>query len=77
MKKKSVVILNSNSTTDDKEVHTIEFDGITIDIIGNEPTKREIEIFERGILYERELLWDESVNLVDYEVMRKLLRHKL
>lgn len=45
------VTLNSNFTTDDEPIHTIEFDGVVADIIGDEPSKREIEIFKRGILY--------------------------
>lgn len=68
------IILNSNSTTNGEPIHTIEFDGVVADIIGDEPTKREIEIFKIGILYERERLWDESENLVDDKVMRKLLK---
>lgn len=68
------ITLNSNFTTDDEPIHTIEFDGVVADIIGDEPTKREIEIFKIGILYERERLWDESENLVDDKVMRKLLK---
>lgn len=70
------ITLNSNCTTDDEPIHSIEFDGVVADIIGAEPTKREIEIFKIGILYERERLWDESVNLVDDKTMRKLLRYK-
>lgn len=70
------VTLNSNYTTEGEPIHSIEFDGVVADIIGTEPTKREIEIFKIGILYERERLWDESVNLVDDKVMRKLLRYK-
>lgn len=73
---KAKISLNSNLTTDDEPVHTIEFDGVIADIVGNEPTKREIEFFKIGILYERERIWDESANLVDIEVMRKLLKEK-
>lgn len=68
------ITLNSNYTTDGEPVHSIEFDGVVTDVIGAEPTKREIEIFKKGILYERERLWDESENLVDDKVMRKLLK---
>ena len=70
------ITLNSNCTTDNEPIHSIEFDGVVADIIGAEPTKREIDIFKIGILYERERLWDESVNLVDDKTMRKLLRYK-
>ncbi|CAM2078671.1 MAG: hypothetical protein NSGCLCUN01_02872 [uncultured Clostridium sp.] len=69
------ITLNSNCTIDGEPIHTIEFDGVVADIIGDKPTKREIEIFKIGILYERERLWDESKNLVDDNVMRKLLKH--
>jgi len=68
------ITLNSNCTTNREPIHTIEFDGVVADIIGDKPTKREIEIFKTGILYERERLWDESENLVDDKVMRKLLK---
>lgn len=68
------ITLNSNFTTNGEPIHTIEFDGVVADIIGDELTKREIEIFKTGILYERERLWDESENLVDDKVMRKSLR---
>lgn len=71
---KAKITLNSNFTTNGEPIHTIEFDGVVADIIGDKPTKREIEIFKIGILYERERLWDESENLVDDKVMRKLLK---
>lgn len=73
---KAKTILYNDYTTDGEPIHSIEFDGVVADIIGDKPTKREIEIFKIGILYERERLWDESEDLVDDKIMRKLLRYK-
>lgn len=66
--------LNYYSTTDGEPVHRMEFDGVFYDVIGAGVTKREEEIFMSGILAERERLWDESADLVDEEIMRKLLK---
>ena len=75
MNKKEVEIkVNYNRTTDGEPVHRIEFDGVFYDIIGGNVTERESKIFMMGILGERERICDESSNLVNNEVIRKLLR---
>lgn len=75
MNKKEVEIkLNYNRTTDEEPVHRIEFDGVFYDVVGRNVTEREAKIFMMGVLGERERIWDESANLVNNEVMRKLLR---
>ena len=62
-----------NSTTDGEPVHRLEFDEVVYDVIGSEITSREAIIFRGAILRERERIWDESANIVDDEVMKKLI----
>ncbi|MBU3173354.1 hypothetical protein [Clostridium estertheticum] len=71
------VTLNYNYTTDGEPIHKLEFDGVLCDVIGENISKREKEIFKLGIWAERERIWDESIDLVDDKIMKKLLRHTI
>ena len=58
---KEVIVKNNYSrTTSGYPVHRIEFDGVTYDVIGNEITLREADIFKGAILAERERIWDKD-----------------
>ena len=77
IKKEVKIKLYDSSTTDEDPVHSIEFDGVSYDIIGSEITQREAEIFKAAIYAERERIWDQSAGLVDDKIMNKLLNHDL
>ncbi|WWU63277.1 hypothetical protein QJR26_09555 [Clostridium baratii] len=54
MEKELIVRNNYSKTPNGYPVHRIEFDGVTYDVIGNEITLREADIFKGAILAERD-----------------------
>lgn len=53
--------------------YTVEFDGTIISMEHN-PTESELHLFKKGVLAERERIWDEGLS-IDDSVLRKLLKH--
>lgn len=74
---KEVIVKNNYSrTTSGYPVHRIEFDGVTYDVIGNEITLREADIFKGAILAERERIWDKVYGKIDTEIINNILNSK-
>ncbi|WP_338631645.1 hypothetical protein [Clostridium baratii] len=74
---KEVIVKNNYSrTTNGYPVHRIEFDGVTYDVIGNEITLREADIFKGAILAERERIWNKAYGKINTEMINNILNSK-
>ncbi|WP_338631271.1 hypothetical protein [Clostridium baratii] len=76
MEKELIVRNNYSKTPNGYPVHRIEFDGVTYDVIGNEFTLREADIFKGAILAERDRIWNKAYGKIDIETINNVLNFK-
>lgn len=65
-----------SKTTDNTDIFTVKFSDAIMFVEDVKPSKELIEAFKKGVLAERERLWDQAAEIdIDEEILAKLLQH--
>lgn len=66
-----VNVVHSKST-DNTDIYTLNFDGVTAQLDHVRPNNEQLDWFKKGVLAERERIWDEGSH-IDDNVLTRLL----